>query len=64
MTRFRPVPLTWHYCHTLEGHTQLVPLLNAKGTNMSPEMLGQNDKPRSDEDEMFGLNRYQKRKRR
>lgn len=40
MTRFRPVPLTWHYCHTLQGTTKLVPLLNARARGLSDEMLG------------------------
>ncbi len=64
MTRFRPVPLTWHYCHTLEGNTQLVPLLNEKGTNMSPEMLGEDAKPQQDEEEWFAPNRFARRRRR
>jgi len=64
MTRFRPVPLTWHYCHTLEGDTQLVPLLNEKGTNMSSEMLGKPVKAQAEDDEWFAPNRFSRRKRR
>ena len=64
MTRFRPVPLTWHYCHTLEGNTQLVPLLNEKGTNMSSEMLGKPVKGQAEDDEWFAPNRASRRKRR
>ena len=64
MTRFRPVPLTWHYCHTLEGKTQLVPLLNSKGTNMSAQMLGESDQPQQDEDSgWLGANRAERRRR-
>lgn len=56
MTRFRPVPLTWHYCHTLQGVTKLVPLLhqpsnpNFKVKRMSDEMLGKDKKPEDEED--------------
>ncbi|KAL0037105.1 hypothetical protein WJX79_000589 [Trebouxia sp. C0005] len=64
MTRFRPVPLTWHYCHTLEGNTQLVPLLNEKGTNMSSAMLGKPVKAQAEDDDWFGNNRFSRRKRR
>ena len=68
MTRFRPVPLTWHYCHTLEGHTQLVPLLNRKATNLSPQMLGESDQPQQQEEERdmgwLGANRAERRRRR
>ena len=64
MTRFRPVPLTWHYCHTLEGNTQLVPLLNEKGTNVSSEMLGKPVKAQAEDDEWFASNRFSRRKRR
>ncbi len=64
MTRFRPVPLTWHYCHTLEGNTQLVPLLNEKGTKMSSEMLGKPVKAQAEDDEWFASNRFSRRKRR
>ncbi|KAL0028996.1 hypothetical protein WJX77_010606 [Trebouxia sp. C0004] len=64
MTRFRPVPLTWHYCHTLEGNTQLVPLLNKKGTNLSSEMLGKPIKAQAEDDEWFAPNRSARRKRR
>ncbi|KAL3144002.1 hypothetical protein ABBQ32_003810 [Trebouxia sp. C0010 RCD-2024] len=67
MTRFRPVPLTWHYCHTLEGRTHLVPLLNSKGTNMSAQMLGDSDQPQQDEDRVdswLGANRAERRRRR
>ena len=66
ITRFRPVPLTWHYCHTLEGATQLVPLLNPKGTGLSPQMLGKDIQPGkdpSDDDDSF-LNRFERRRRR
>ena len=67
MTRFRPVPLTWHYCHTLEGETHLVPLLNPKATNLSPQMLGESDQPQQDEDReisWLGGNRHDRRRRR
>ena len=64
MTRFRPVPLTWHYCHTLDGNTQLVPLLNEKGTKMSSEMLGKPVKAQAEDDEWFASNRFSRRKRR
>ena len=67
MTRFRPVPLTWHYCHTLEGETHLVPLLNPKATNLSPQMLGESDQPQQDEDpglSWLGGSRQDRRRRR
>lgn len=67
MTRFRPVPLTWHYCHTLEGETHLVPLLNPKATNLSPQMLGDSDQPQQDERReisWLGGNRHDRRRRR
>ena len=50
MTRFRPVPLTWHYCHTLKGVTKLVPLLNPRAKGLSDEMLGRDNKPDEAED--------------
>ena len=34
-TRFRPVPLTWHWCHAIEGQTELVPLLNRRASGLS-----------------------------
>ena len=64
MTRFRPVPLTWHYCHTLEGNTHLVPLLNKQATSLSPEMLGKTDKPQQGEDDWFAPSRATRRRRR
>ena len=34
-TRFRPVPLTWQWCHAIEGQTELVPLLNRRASGLS-----------------------------
>ena len=38
-TTFRPVPLTWHYCHTVGKHTLLLPLLAPGGRAINPELL-------------------------
>lgn len=67
VTRFRPVPLTWHYCHSLEGRTHLLPLLNRKATNMSAQMLGEGTNPQQDEDQESGwlqATRSERRRRR
>ena len=57
------MPLTWHYCHKLEGHTLLVPLLNTKGSDMSDEMLGKRDVKPEDGDTWFEAHRAERRRR-
>ena len=29
-TAFRPVPLTWQYCHAVDGYVRLVPMVDPK----------------------------------
>lgn len=38
-TSFRPVPLTWHYCHLVAGDCRLLPLLAPGARAINPELL-------------------------
>ncbi len=39
-TTFRPVPLSWHFCHAdREGEARLLPLLSPTGKALNPALL-------------------------
>lgn len=35
VTKFRPVPLAWHFCFALEGRARLLPLFAGKGRSLN-----------------------------
>ncbi|KAK9846418.1 hypothetical protein WJX81_003415 [Elliptochloris bilobata] len=49
VTRHRPVPLTWHFCQSVDGKTQLVHLLDRTGKQLNPALFpegaGASDRP-------------------
>ena len=38
VTKFRPVPLSWHFCYKHEDVTRLLPLLAKKGRALNPKL--------------------------